>query len=174
MVQRKLTREELQHVDRAAWYLRCVMNRCGLIASGDSVLDHLSAIEAHGTTDGKPYVEPQPEVGDGYRPATEADAWRKDVEYFSNLKGNGWFPRAVHGKPLESSYHYRVPIDRIPTDEDAKQRPTVMVRDDGDKKWWPVKLLGVRDKYSPFVAIYESGALNAWKYARFPYPGELD
>ena len=138
----------------------------------------------HGTTDGKPYVEPQPEIGDGYRRATEADAWRKDVEYFSNLKGNGWFPRAVHGKPLESSYLYRVPIDRIPTDEDAVGRPIVMVSDASGSmcKWHPATLLAVLKNC--YLGTYESGAafggwlypigFSTWAYARFPYPGELD
>jgi hypothetical protein len=128
----------------------------------------------HRTTDGKPYVEPQPEVGDGYRPATEADAWRKDVEYFSNLKGNGWFPRAVHGKPLESSYHYRVPIDRVPTDEDAVGRPIVMVLDGVSGAWAKASLLAVTsDDTYPFCALMD-GVVDSWMDCRFPYPGELD
>jgi hypothetical protein len=175
MGQRKLTREELQHVEKAAWYLQYVIKQCGLIRGGGVVLvDYLNEIAAHGTTDGNPYVEPQPEVGDGYRVATESDAWRRDVEYFSNLKGNGWFARAVHGKPLESSYHYRVPVDRIPTDEDAVGRPIVMVRDADPQEWLPRPLLAVYSKHPlPFV-ISSSDGFTTWKQARFPYPGELD
>jgi len=154
MGQRKLTDEELQDVMHARHYLRKVTTFADLLQSRIA-MKYLDLVATHGTTDGKPYVEPQPEIGDGYRVATasdidrrdvawwdartkrwedcgawsagmpfdsgriyrvpvipeigegyrvatESDAWRKDVEYFSNLKGNGWFPRAVHGKPLES------------------------------------------------------------------------
>jgi hypothetical protein len=172
MGQRKLTREELQHVEKAAWYLQSVIKQCGLIRGGGVVLvDYLNEIAAHGTTDGKPWIEPQPEIGEGYRRATEADVGRRDLEYFSNLKGNGWFARPVHGKPLESSYHYRVPIDRIPTDEDAKQRPTVMVSSSVADGWLPRALLAVT--VMGFLVASGDGFSN-WKQARFPYPGELD
>ena len=177
MGQRKLNPEELERVEQARHNLR---GMCGWTTTdrGDDywrgVDKELSKMLLHGTTDGRPYIEPQPEIGDGYRLATEADAWRKDVQYFSNLRGKGWFPRAVHGKPLESSYHYRVPIDRIPTDEDAKQRPTVMVRDSNDQNWKPATLLALRSGSLAFVATTPSNLLSSWAQARFPYPGELD
>jgi hypothetical protein len=177
MTQRKLNPEELERVEQARHNLR---GMCGWTTT-DRGVDYwrgvdkeLSKMLLHGTTDGKPYVEPQPEIGDGYRVATESDAWRKDVEYFSNLKGNGWFARAVHGKPLESSYHYRVPIDRIPTDEDAVGRPIVMVRDADPQEWLPRPLLAVYSKHPLPFLIRSSDGFTTWKQARFPYPGELD
>jgi len=173
MGQRKLTREELQHVDRAAWYLRSVMNHCGLIANGDSVLDHLSAIEVHGTTDGKPWIEPQPEIGEGYRAATEADVKRRDLEFWSDFNQR-WMVRAEGPVPLFSDYHYRVPVDRIPTDEDAKQRPTVMVWDYETAEWKARSLLAVTDRGFPFVAGGPGYDSAPWRLCRFPYPGELD
>ena len=175
MTQRKLTYEELQDVMHARPYLRKVTTFADPLQSGIA-MNHLDLVATHGTTDGKPWIEPQPEIGDGYRRATESDAWRKDVEYFSNLQGNGWFPRAVHGKPLESFYHYRVPVDRIPTDEDARQnpRPIVMVCDNAAGGWLPRTLLHVSKNVAhPFLVISGDG-FTTWKQSRFPYPGELD
>ena len=168
-MQRKLTREELQNADRATWYLRNVMNQCGLIANGGSVLDHLNAMTSNGTTDGKPYVKPQPEIGEGYRLATEADKQRQDRE-MHDVHGR-WMPATVgiHA----GNYTYRVPQDRIPTDEDAQQRPMVMVRDRLDQAWSSIKLIAVRDGCNPFVGFCPTGMLFSWVYCRFPYPGEL-
>ena len=168
MGQRKLTREELQHVDRAAWYLRSVMNHCGLIANGGSVLDHLNAIEAHGTTDGKPWIEPQPEIGEGYRVATDDDEDRRDLEAWLASK---WIKT---GPGVCTGVTYRVPVDRIPTDEDAKQRPTVMVRDNDKQDWQARKLLAVTGCLDKFITSSSSGVACFWMQARFPYPGELD
>jgi hypothetical protein len=171
MMQKKLTANELQTVMHARQHLRRVVNSGCHSVNMAIVLDEIDAIASHCTTDGKPYVEPQPEIGEGCRVATEADKWRRDRECYDSAAVT-WF-LAKPGIYLDS-VTYRVPIDRIPTDEDAKQRPTVMVRDDGTETWRPVKLICVRDQYSPFVGLYESGALNAWKQARFPYPGELN
>jgi hypothetical protein len=171
MGQRKLTKRELQKVSRAVWYLRSLARVRGDKPYTTIVLNDLEAMASNGTTDGRPYVEPQPEIGDGYRLATEADVGRRDLEYFSNLKGNGWFARPVHGKPLESSYHYRVPIDRIPTDEDSRQRPTVMVMGNAADGWLARTLLAVTAM--GFLVAFGDGFSN-WKQCRFPYPGELD
>ena len=173
MGQRKLTAEELRSVLDARHHLRMVSAFAGDPVQCGVLLCDLDLVALHCTTDGKPYIEPQPEIGDGYRLATEADAWRKDVEYFSNLKGNSWFARAVHGKPLESSYLYRVPVDRIPTDEDAKQRPTVMVRHHGEKLWRTMPLVAVVKSARPFIAL-QGTVIWRFQEARFPYPGELD
>ena len=173
MVQRKLARDELRNANRAAWHLRNVINHCGLFDCGNSTLQHLERMQCHGTTDGKPYIDPQPEVGDGYRVATEADKDRRDLGFWSRI-GGGWVARqTIYGTPLDPDYHYRVPIDRIPTDEDAKGRPTVMVRDRDDQNWRPVTLLAVRNGSLAFVANTPSNLLSSWAQARLPYPGEL-
>ena len=166
MTQRKLTQEELQHVEKASWYLQSVIKQCGLIRGGGVVLvDYLNEIAAHGTTDGKPYVEPQPEIGDGYRRATEADRGRRDLEVWCEGKWQKTLPGLCDG------FTYRVPIDRIPTDEDAVGRPTVMVMGNIADGWHARRLLGVTEM--GFLVASGNGFTN-WKQARFPYPGELD
>lgn len=169
-MQRKLTRDELRFASRAAWYLRSVMNHCGLIANGGSVLDQLCEMEAHGTTDGKPWQEPQPEIGEGYRLATEADKDRQDRE-MHDVHGR-WVP--AHVGIHAGSYTYRVPKDRIPTDEDAKARPTVMVRDNPKCSWQPARLLGVVPQSMFPFACDLSGCTTSFTESRFPYPGELN
>ena len=169
MRQRKLTQDELQNVERTAWYLRRVCNLGWYSDSAAVVLDGLDELATRGTNDGKPWQEPQPEIGDGYRVATEADAVRSDVEYFSHIQGSKWV-RRINAKPMMRSYHYRVPIDRIPTDEDAVGRPTVMVASHPAGEWHARPLLAVVD--SGFVVASGDG-VTTWKHCRFPYPGEL-
>jgi len=176
-MQRKLTLDERSRIDLARSAIAALPKWSEISGGEDLWIDalmKLSDMATNGTTDGKPWIEPQPEIGEGYRLATEADALRKDVEYFSNLKGNGWFLRVRHGKPLESSYHYRVPVDRIPTDEDAVGRPTVMVRDNDKQDWQARKLLAVTGCLDKFITSSSSGVACFWMQARFPYPGELD
>ena len=127
----------------------------------------------HGTTDGKPWIEPKPEIGDGYRPATEADKDRRDLEFWSRI-GGGWLARqTIYGTPLDPDYTYRVPIDRIPTDDDARQRPTVMVRHRGEQLWRTMPLVAVVKSDRPFITL-QSTVIWRFQEARFPYPGELD
>jgi hypothetical protein len=132
----------------------------------------------YGTTDGNPYVEPQPEIGEGYRYAIESDVNRLDVERW-DTKSFAWHVRDAsrRGEPLDKEITYRVRIDRIPTDDDAKQRPTVMVRNNERMKWKVVKLIMVAKKaegiHFPFVTI-DSLRPDCWACCRFPYPGELD
>jgi hypothetical protein len=125
----------------------------------------------YGTTDGNPYVEPQPEIGEGYRLATWADKDRRDLQFWSKA-GGGWQNRkTIHGTPLDPDYHYRVPVDRIPTDEDAVGRPTVMVTANVADGWLARPLLAVVG--AGYVVRSGDGFTN-WKHCRFPYPGELD
>jgi hypothetical protein len=174
-MQRKLTDEELQRVMDARHFLRTVANFGGHSVYASIVLDGLDKMAKECTTDGKPYVEPQPEIGDGYRLATWADKDRRDLEFWSKA-GGGWQHRkTIHGTPLDPDYHYRVPIDRIPTDEDARQRPTVMVRDNDQLPWQKQRLLAVAGSFDKFITS-PGAELSAcfWMQARFPYPGELD
>jgi hypothetical protein len=171
MGQRKLTDEELQKVLDGRNCLRKVLEFSKHVHYIGVALEQLDAIAIHCTTDGKPYVESQPEIGDGYRPVTEADRTRQDAEFWSQT-GGGWQRRKVLiGKPLSKEYHYRVPIDRIPTDEDAKQRPTVMVCGNAADGWHARPLLAVTAM--GFLVASGDGFTN-WKNARFPYLGELD
>jgi hypothetical protein len=145
------------------------MNHCGFVEHGGSVLHHLGEMEAHGTTDGQPYVEPQPEIGDGYRAAMADDGPRLDLEVWCENKWQKTGPGFVPG------FTYRVPVDRIPTDEDARQRPTVMVRDNDQLPWQKQTLLAVAGVFDKFITSPVAD-LSAcfWMQARFPYPGELD
>jgi hypothetical protein len=171
MGQRKLDGFEKHWITSAATSIRALMVGCGCEHRWDEQFADLLAVADSGTTDGKPYVEPQPEIGDGYRRATESDAIRQDAEFWSQT-GGGWQRRKVLiGKPLSKEYHYRVPVDRIPTDEDAVGRPTVMVSTKLSDEWLARPLLAVTAM--GFLVKSGDGFTN-WKQARFPYPGELD
>jgi hypothetical protein len=173
-MQRKLTDEELQSVLDARQHLRRVVNSGCHSINMAIVLDELDAIASHCTTDGKPYVEPQPEIGEGYRRATEEDANRRDLQFWSQTWLQWQSRDILIGHRLCEGHHYRVPVDRIPTDEDAKQRPTVMVCDNTGGGWLPRTLLHVcKNIVQPFLVISGDG-FTTWKQARFPYPGELD
>jgi hypothetical protein len=175
MKQRKLTGEEISVVRRAK---ECLVDMCGwsLTNRGSGYWAEVSAelehMLKHGTTDGNPYIEPQPEIGEGYRVATEADRDRRDIEYWSPTE-KAWSIRQAHLQktPLSESYHYRVPIDRIPTDDDARQRPDVMVRDGSVTEWLKRPLLAVV-KRSPSFVVQSDEGFTTWRYCRFPYPGE--
>ena len=176
MTQRKLTEDEMSRIDFARFAI-AALPKWSEISGGEDYwrvgLLMLSDMATHGTTDGKPYVEPQPEIGDGYRVATKADNDRLDLEVVIDDRWVKTGPGVLDG------FTYRVPVDRIPTDEDAKQRPIVMVRDDEDSQWKEKKLLGVAGGHFPFVVVtpdfkpgyYES---SQWRLCRFPYTGELD
>jgi hypothetical protein len=167
MGQRKLTDYERQLVYEA-WYAIGKLSPQVI----PEIYQTLSGMRDFGTTDGKPYIEPQPEVGEGYRVATEADKDRADVEFWSG-DWTRWCTRADSGtgEPLSEAYHYRVPIDRTPTDDDARQRPMVMVRDSGDTNWIKTTLLAVVEK-SPSFVVQSSEGFTTWRYCRFPHPGE--
>ena len=170
MKRRKLTAAEVASIEVAKNVLRMVPDD---VIDEDvvKVISLLREVERHRTNDGKPYAEPQPEIGDGYRLATEADVSRRDLEFWSRL-GGGWRARqTIHGTPLDPDYHYRVPVDRIPTDDDAVGRPTVMVMGNIADGWHARPLLAVTSM--GFLVKSGDGFTN-WKQARFPYPGELD
>ena len=171
MGQRKLTDEELQDLMHARHYLRKVTNLGGHTVYASIVLDGLDNMAKECTTDGKPYVEPQPEIGEGYRPATIADKGRRDRDYWNPQEGK-WEPASVG--MYAGNYTYRVPIDRIPTDEDAKQRPIVMVRDRDGQPYKPAVLYGVKELKLNRFSVLADDMWSCHCQARFLYPGELD
>jgi len=178
MGQRKLTPRQIEHAKQAAQSLADGVT-WDYTPDGDgywmSVFDKLVSMAQHGTTDGKPWIEPQPEIGEGYRYAIESDVNRLDVERW-DTKSFAWHVRdaSKRGEPLDKEITYRVRIDRIPTDEDAKQRPTVMVRDNDKQDWQARKLLAVTGCLDKFITSSSSGVACFWMQARFPYHGELD
>jgi hypothetical protein len=173
-MQRKLTADELLHAQIARTHIQQMYTASGLPDDGHWFGQYLllSHMIDNGTTDGKPYIEPQPEIVDGYRRATQDDVKRRDLEFWSDIKQR-WMVRAEGAVPLFSEYHYRVPIDRIPTDEDAKQRPTVMVRHRGEQLWRTMPLAAVVKSDRPFITL-QGTVIWRFQESRFPYPGELD
>jgi hypothetical protein len=169
MGQRKLTDKELQKVLDGRHCLRKVLEFSKHVHYIGVALEQLDEIAIHCTTDGKPYVEPQPEIGEGYRVATLSDAHRRDRQVWCD----GFWLNAQIGH-TETNRVYSVAKDRIPTDEDARQRPTVMVRDREDGPWLASKLLGVVPEYEYQFASNMCGVTVTHRMARFPYPGELD
>lgn len=173
MKQRKLTADELERVHQARHNMRGI---CGwmLTNRGDDywrdVDNELCNMIFYKTTDGKPYVE-QPEIGEGYRVATDADRDRADVEFWDDTTGE-WEWRGVPNRDLFSCYYYRVPVDVIPTDDDARERPTVMVRDSEVCKWQKMTLLCVSAVDAWQFGTFDGTFIKAWRYCRFPYRGE--
>jgi len=170
MMQRKLTDKELQSVLDARQLMKQIQALSGIAIHNTLAVLLLEAMATHATTDGNPWTEPQPEIGEGYRRATEADKDRQDRQVW-NFDARKWQP-ALHGST--SAAFYRVPIDRIPTDEDAVGRPIVMVRDADPQEWLPRKLLAVYSKHPLPFLIRSADGFTTWKQARFLYPGELD
>jgi len=168
MTQFKLKPDEVAHIEMLRSGLR------SMFAWEDTNQGHgywnqvdneLGAMLEHGTTDGKPYVDPQPEIGGGYRAATKEDEGRKDRQYYYDGQ---WHDASVG---TADGTYYRVPVDRIPTDLDARERPLVMVRDKDDAEWIKRPLLAVTGTRHPFIVGSGNGH-TFWAQCRFPYPGE--
>jgi len=135
----------------------------------------------HGTSDGKPWVEPEPEIPEGYRKAEPGEWKRKDVKFWSH-NSKDWRERSVQGYRFDSPHLgtiYIVPIDPPLTDRDACVWPRllVMVRDEESKPWrgpvefhgicpgsgFPFSVMGVHDKLRGIAA-----------YARRATPAEIE
>ena len=70
----------------------------------------------------------------------------------------------IDGKP------YVEPV-KVPTDEDARQRPWVMVRDYQCTQWYPRKLLAVIDNHEGgnYLCLFKNGGgISNWYHCRFP------
>jgi len=219
MEQRKLDSFEKHWITSAATSIRALMIGCGCAYRWDEQFADLLAVADNGTTDGKPWIEPQPEIGDGYRPATAEDRMRSDRSQWSAACRTwvaacigSYATTSIYRVPVEpqpeigdgyrlatlSDAHrldrqvwcdgfwlnaqightetnrvYSVAKDRIPTDEDAVGRPTVMVRHSGVDQWESRSLVAVVKCDMPFITLTDTVILR-FRYARFPYPGELD
>jgi hypothetical protein len=62
MTQRKLTDDEKENLIQARWYLRMVTGFASQPAYFGFAISDLDAMADNGTTDGRPYVEPEPEI----------------------------------------------------------------------------------------------------------------
>ncbi len=121
---------------------------------------------------GKQEQQAEPEIGEGYRAATEADQYREDRDI---VLGTQWM-KAIKGVFIKNA-RYRVPVDRIPTDEDAKGRPVVMAKRKDESLWTPAFLIEVdhNDPDKPFHVKIEGLKYSSQReQCRFPYPGEIE
>jgi len=138
--------------------------------------DKLIARSDNGTNDGLPRVNPEPTIEDGYRKATPEDKDRHDREYWFNALGRKEWRQAKVGVIAEGAF-YQVPVDRVPTDEDAKGRPTAFARDSEGDDWRKVELMRVWSDdrtYRFHCDLLEDDEYDNFVFCRFPYEGELD
>jgi hypothetical protein len=173
--QRKLTEDQKQRINRACTDIAYMCDWSDTAKGKDYWLDvvgELLDMARHGTTDGKPWVEPEPAIPDGYRLAKDDEYWREDVNFW-NSYANEWQLRVTHGTTFSNEDRYIVPIDRIPTDEEAMTRPRVMVRNRDDEAWKEAVLYGV-DKTLIYSALAKigMGTWRQWRQCRYPYEGE--
>jgi hypothetical protein len=181
MTQKKLTKENAKSLYEAADIIQ------GCFNWGDTdegvhfwgrVVELLRSKASNGTSDGKPYVEPQTAIPEGWRRA-EPDEWqRRDVKYW-DLYEKDWRPRLSQGTefdPPVMQTRYIVPIDPPLTDQDACVWPRllVMVRDIDRYPWiGPYKYLGKTDaSYS--IDPNNGGCATDWKQARPATPAEIE
>lgn len=107
------------------------------IAYWVTAIDKLRAKIKHGTSDGKPWQEPEPVIPEGWRKA-EPDEWKRtDVKcWWPPLEE--WRLRTNQGTPFDNPImrtHYIVPIDPPLTDQDARTRPWIMVKNSEEGQW---------------------------------------
>jgi hypothetical protein len=144
------------------------------------VVEHLLNKASNRTSDGKPYVEPEPPIPEGYRKANADDWRRKDVKFWS-VNDLQWNDRPAQESKFDAPIHgtrYIVPIDPPLTDEDACVWPRllVMVRDESDRDWrGPFEYVCKEDCNSehPYVVRGQEGR-HAWKQARRATPEEIE
>lgn len=178
-MQRKLTEEQKRHAGEA---LANLVNICqwDLLPEGydywAGVCSKLASMIEHSTTDGKPYVEPEPPIPDGFRKAVVGDEARPDCEWWNGKEWvRRWPIRAIAiASSFDSDFIYIVPVDRVPTDDEAKERPVVMVRDSLGEEWRKRRLVAVVEGTAlRFVSTSEvQTGYAGWKYCRHLYDGE--
>ena len=182
-MQTKLTEENAKKLDYAADIISQAFT-WGDTDEGheywDEVCEHLMMKASNRTSDGKPYVEPEPPIPEGYRKAN-ADEWtRTDVKHWDNFFKE-WRPRMNQGTAFDPSYcgtRYIIPIDPPLTDKDACVWPRllVMVRDDDKQEWkGPVCYFGKDDDSDwPFVVFFPDRGSEAYAQARRATPEEIE
>lgn len=138
---------------------------------------HLRNVCEHGTTDGKPWVEPEPPIPNGFRRVT-ADEWKRTDVMVWSYRTDEWEMRLIQGSkfdPPGGRSIYIVPIDPPLTDQDACVVPRllVMVRDHESDGWFgPYKYLG-KSKHGYAVDPDNSGLSPLWSQARRATPQEI-
>jgi hypothetical protein len=143
----------------------------------DEVYEHLRMKASNRTSDGKPYIDPEPPIPDGWRRALDNEHCRKDVKLWDKDKKQ-WAKRLFPSQPFLNGDRYIVPIDPPLTDHDACVWPRllVMVRDDELQPWWgPYSYQGKNDAAQyPFVVNSGKDGDRVWKQARRATPEEIE
>ena len=88
---------------------------------------------------------------------------------------NEWQDRPYPRSGFTSNDQYIVPVDKVPTDEEAKSRPEVMVLDCQTELWESARLIAViadSPARLPFIAQLPECWVREYRDCRFPYPGE--
>lgn len=163
-MQRKLTEGEIEKLKQARSNINDV-----LVPTYDDqgrywseVLLSLGDKIKHGTSDGKPYVEPEPPIPEGYRKANGDEYKRKDVQCWY-VYSKKWRPRMDQGTefdPPQFSTRYIVPIDPPLADEDARERPWVMCRNHTGGFWvGPSRLLAGPPTALSWVVVTSGGSI---------------
>ena len=140
------------------------------------VIDGLDDKIKHGTTDGKPWVDPEPTIPEGWRKANPNEWTRRDVQYWHG--GEGWVLRTLQGSCFDScNTVYIVPIDQPLTDQDAKERPWVMVADERNR--WisvPKILLSAPPASARYVVVddVKDTVATSWEQARRATAAEIE
>ena len=172
-MQRKLTEGEIEKLKQA----RSNINDVLVPAYGDhgqylaGFLFSLDDNIKHGTSDGKPWVEPEPEpeILPGWRIAFDYEYDRKDIKIW-DFSQKIWVDNLSTGGDFVPGNIYIVPVDPPLTDEDACVCPRllVMVRDYSDMPWLgPFQYFGKGDDLAyPFVINGMGKVGNVWKQAR--------
>ena len=174
MTQRRLTVSEHLKVVRA---MNAIKTMCDWSCTSrgvrywGQVVRELDDMIVQDTTDGQPYVTPALTIPDGYRLAVAGDEGREDCEYLSD--NYEWTRRHFVGRDFVEGERYIVPVDRAPTDKEARSRPEVMVRNTESEDWQRRTLLAVIDTGCGFICWPDgSDKVGCWRFARHLYPGE--
>lgn len=183
-MQRKLTTEQIGKLKQARNGICSVRSIWEDTDEGrrdwQAVVDLIDAKIHNGTSDGKPYVDPEPPMPEGWRRA-EADEWtRTDTQYW-DIYRKDWRPRSSQGTafdPVVMKTRYIVPIDPPLTDQDAKARPLVMVRDAVHNDWVrePKILVSAPPASARYVVVDDVNDKTAtsWEHARRATPAEIE
>lgn len=112
-MQTKLTEEQIENLRLARNGIFAGIPWCSIGQAEDFWNQAVKCLDnkiKHGTSDGKPYVEPEPVIPEGYRKALDNEHCRKDVKLWDKDKKQ-WGKRLFPCQPFLNGDWYIVPID---------------------------------------------------------------
>jgi hypothetical protein len=185
MTQKKLTKENAKSLYEAADIIQGCFN-WGDTDEGvhfwGGVVELLRSKASNGTSDGMPWVDPEPPIPEGWRRADHPDDYTRDDVKFWHKTEKSWMERPCMGDPFDPpkcNTRYIVPIDPPLTDQDACVWPRrwVMVRDKIDRPWeGPLELQGVSKNGSFRYPTNDpkNGICEYYRFARRATPEEIE